>query len=532
MTASTVHHSHLLAHNEKASHTVSAPRLALDTVFSNRTPLCQSACYQRTSMTDSDTDVVISTQALTQQVDVSPMQADIDNMHYDDDDDSIHDDDSDSGLKPQTVDPHVAADGEDDPADADNHDTADDTANNDDSNDSKAQPHIDDDSQLAPSTAAPTGNGKLKRPPSAYFLFCADKRAEVKAELGGQSVTAVAKALGERWKQLTLEQKQQYEQTARTAKATYNQQQHANPNPLSASSPTDAPFDPLTLVLPLSHIKRILHKDPAHARLTKQAALALSYAVQLFVLDLSRRCWLRVRGGKRRVVRMEEVMAVVEGGVGLEWLRGEMRRMTKEMEKVREAEKKKREEEREKNKENDAAAANSAEGQQLAENDKESRGAADDADPQADTAKEAAEQGAKVVGEVGKKKRKAGKPEIDVKQYKSITSMFSRMQQHNQQQQVQQTEDEEQRDEIEEIEVDEVDEVDEDSVQMDKRQRTTELGQLEVEELSEAEEDEQRGADSDREEQEAEMEDPETVTVLQRSKRRTVILDDDDIDEV
>ena len=149
------------------------------------------------------------------------------------------------------------------------------------------------------------------------------KRAEVKAELAGQSVTAVAKALGERWKQLTPDQKQQYEHTAKAAKATYNQQQQQQQqtskkgNPLSASTAaSEAPLDPLALVLPLSHIKRILHKDPAHSRLTKQAALALSFAVQSFVLDLSRRCWLRVKGGKRRVVRMEEVVAVVEGGVG------------------------------------------------------------------------------------------------------------------------------------------------------------------------------------------------------------------------
>ena len=477
------------------------------------------------AMTESDSNDVVNTQALTQQVDVSALQADIDSMQQDDDADSVQD---------------REVDDENDAQDADEHHSPDSIAHDEPEDDrSREQLDADANDEQAPSTEVQVADGKLKRPPSAYFLFCADKRAEVRAELTGLSVTAVAKALGERWRQLTLEQKQQYEQTAKAAKATYTQQQQQQqqrkPNPLSAS--TDQPVDPLALVLPLSHIKRILHKDPAHSRLTKQAALALSYAVQLFVLDLSRRCWLRVRGGKRRVVRMEEVVAVVEGGVGLEWLRGEMRRMAKEMEKVREAEKKKREEERERNKENDPAASNSADAPQPTHDDTESREGEDGAEAEAEAHKEVAEQREKAGDEAAKKKtkRKAGKAEIDVKQYKSITTMFSRMQQIQQQKQ----QDRVQPASVEEEGGDEVEEVyeveDEDGRQVDKRQRTTEQSELGVEELSDVEDERLRVVEeeADRVDDDAELEDAEAVTVSQRSKRRTAILDDDDdIDDV
>lgn len=485
-------------------------------------------------MTDSDNDDVVHTQALTQQVNVSAIQADIDNMQYDDDD-SIQDDNSDSGAPVQPF-SLQAADEQHDADDPDGQHSSNIAADAELHDDGSAeQPHIDADNQPSPSTAPTATDGKLKRPPSAYFLFCADKRAEVKAELTGQSVTAVAKALGERWKQLTPQQKQQYELTARTAKQHYAQLLLHNSSAQPAS--VEQPVDPLALVLPLAHIKRILHRDPAHGRLTKQAALALSYAVQLFVSDLSRRCWLRVRGGggggKRRVVRMEEVVAVVEGGVGLEWLRGEMRRMAKDMDKVREADKKKRDEEREKNKENEAAAADSTgDVQQSTEADKENREVADEADAEAGSHKEAAEQGGKVSSEGGKKKRKAGKAPIDTKQYKSLTSMFSRMQevQQQKQQKVRQlTTVEEQQDEVAEIAVDNGVQGDEDDVLVDKRQRTMERSEMGVEELSDVEEEQRGEEEQDRvEREEVEMEELEVVTVSQRSKRRTAILDDDD----
>ena len=461
-------------------------------------------------MTDSDADDVVNTQALTQQLAVSAVQADVDSMQYDDDAASTHDHHTDADTAAPQPD-EAAADDEHDASDDDHRGT--DNGRDDERDDDEQR-----DDQPAATHAPTSSDGKLKRPPSAYFLFCADKRADVKAELAVQSVTAVAKALGERWKQLTAEQKHAYEQTAKTAKAKYNQQQQLNHDSSKhdALSAAEPPLDPFTLVLPLAHIKRIVNKDPGHSRLTKQAALALSYAVQLFVLDMSRRCWLRVKGGKRRVVRMEEVLAVVEGGAGLDWLRGEMRRLAKEMDRLREADKKKRDEERERNKENvptdpqPPIDSGKGSGEVVAE----------DADAEAEQAGKAAADG-------GKKKRKAGKAEIDPKQYKSLASMFSRMQEVQQQKQQHSTAEDEQRDEVEQIDVDEV-EV-EDSVQVDKRQKTTKRTELGVEELSDVEEEEA----VNREEEEAVVDDVEVVTVTHRSKRRTAILDDDDdIDDV
>ena len=49
-----------------------------------------------------------------------------------------------------------------------------------------------------------------KKPKTGYFLFCDDHREEVKKELGGKSASEVSKVLGERWNNLTDEEKAPY----------------------------------------------------------------------------------------------------------------------------------------------------------------------------------------------------------------------------------------------------------------------------------------------------------------------------------
>ena len=60
--------------------------------------------------------------------------------------------------------------------------------------------------------------GSMVRGPSAYFIFCAEKREEAKAHLAAAagpgakvSVTAVAKQLGVLWKALSDDAKQRCE---------------------------------------------------------------------------------------------------------------------------------------------------------------------------------------------------------------------------------------------------------------------------------------------------------------------------------
>ncbi|XP_062911164.1 high mobility group protein B2-like isoform X6 [Mobula hypostoma] len=53
-----------------------------------------------------------------------------------------------------------------------------------------------------------------KRPLSAFFIFCSDKRPKVKSESPGMSIGDIAKKLGEMWSTVQTKDKQTYQQKA------------------------------------------------------------------------------------------------------------------------------------------------------------------------------------------------------------------------------------------------------------------------------------------------------------------------------
>jgi len=60
-----------------------------------------------------------------------------------------------------------------------------------------------------------------KRPTTAYFYFAAAKRPEIRADLGALSVTEVATLIGQKWRELTDDDKIPFEELAGKDKARY-----------------------------------------------------------------------------------------------------------------------------------------------------------------------------------------------------------------------------------------------------------------------------------------------------------------------
>jgi len=61
-----------------------------------------------------------------------------------------------------------------------------------------------------------------KRPQSAFFLFCADHRAPLKAENPSFTVGDIAKALGKKWSETKPDVKQKYSALGEVEKEKYN----------------------------------------------------------------------------------------------------------------------------------------------------------------------------------------------------------------------------------------------------------------------------------------------------------------------
>eukprot|EP01084_Bolivina_argentea_P309885 536059_1 len=65
--------------------------------------------------------------------------------------------------------------------------------------------------------------GAPKRPMSVYFLYAADKRAEVKKTNPSLSLTEVAKLLGSDWMKCTKRDKKKYEEEAAESLVDYKE---------------------------------------------------------------------------------------------------------------------------------------------------------------------------------------------------------------------------------------------------------------------------------------------------------------------
>ena len=271
-----------------------------------------------------------------------------------------------------------------------------------------------DDPPAAEVSAA--SSAAVKRPQSSFLLFCADHRAAVRGRLsesgGAGGVAAVAKVLGEMWKTRTAEQKSEYEAKAKEAKAAYQRavlQRQASPAPARMAAPS--PFEAAELTIPPSFVKRLLHLDPSIKRTSKEAACALSCCAEAFLSSLVTACTKVAAGRKRRRLAMDDVLAVVDGVTGMDFLRAEMRTMKKEFDAQRDRERQVHEAEKAAQR---AADASADPGKENACGPPHAEG---DAAAAADSAVQCETQ-----GKVGKSKKKA----IDPTAYQSLTAMFSR----------------------------------------------------------------------------------------------------------
>eukprot|EP00005_Dracoamoeba_jomungandri_P006114 CAMPEP_0174251592 /NCGR_PEP_ID=MMETSP0439-20130205/1359_1 /TAXON_ID=0 /ORGANISM="Stereomyxa ramosa, Strain Chinc5" /LENGTH=314 /DNA_ID=CAMNT_0015331935 /DNA_START=27 /DNA_END=971 /DNA_ORIENTATION=+ len=89
-----------------------------------------------------------------------------------------------------------------------------------------------------------------KRPLSAYLFFCQEKRGELKEQQPDKSFTELAKLLGEKWREMSDEEKSKYVEMGERAKEEYkvalqhyNDSKHSHPS-LPSSSPSSPPSLP------------------------------------------------------------------------------------------------------------------------------------------------------------------------------------------------------------------------------------------------------------------------------------------------
>lgn len=154
--------------------------------------------------------------------------------------------------------------------------------------------------------------------PTAYFIFCKEKREDEKQKLlaAGNvkvSVTSIAQALGERWKLLTDEERAAYKLQAQDlAKAQAAELGAAANDDKTHEEAGDAgPHRPDAV--PASWVRKIVSADEEVGRCSADAAQALAAAADMFIALLSRKASFTAARAKRRTIKLDDVESTVRG---------------------------------------------------------------------------------------------------------------------------------------------------------------------------------------------------------------------------
>lgn len=155
----------------------------------------------------------------------------------------------------------------------------------------------------------------LKRARTAYFIFADDKREEVKKKNPGEGVAIIAKAIGALWSALEPKQKEVYEkQGASERERVARDMQRLKdaglwPEPGSADGGAGGQDDD-AIIFPIGRIRKICKLDPDVKGMSKESALLITKATELFCTKLGKECVTMAQMQNRRKLMPDDVVEV------------------------------------------------------------------------------------------------------------------------------------------------------------------------------------------------------------------------------
>eukprot|EP00571_Detonula_confervacea_P016346 CAMPEP_0172301350 /NCGR_PEP_ID=MMETSP1058-20130122/3257_1 /TAXON_ID=83371 /ORGANISM="Detonula confervacea, Strain CCMP 353" /LENGTH=352 /DNA_ID=CAMNT_0013011425 /DNA_START=64 /DNA_END=1122 /DNA_ORIENTATION=- len=154
----------------------------------------------------------------------------------------------------------------------------------------------------------------LKRARTAYFIFADDKRGEVKKKHQGEGVATIAKAIGQLWSALEPKEKGVYEKTAAQERERVSRDMQRLkdaglwPEPGSADASGAGGQD--DVIFPIGRIRKICKLDPDVKGMSKESALLITKATELFCTKLGKECVTMAQMQNRRKLMPDDVVEV------------------------------------------------------------------------------------------------------------------------------------------------------------------------------------------------------------------------------
>lgn len=159
----------------------------------------------------------------------------------------------------------------------------------------------------------------MSKSKSAYFIFCDEHRDSAKAELSTQqtkvAVSDVAKALGEKWKNLSEDEKQKYRDMAEALKTSAVAPAAEGVPAVEGDGNghgSHAKTTPTPTGLPLSNIKKIISLDPEVGRVSHEALVVISAATEAFLQQMAHKSMSAAQRSKRRTIKLDDFQHIVK----------------------------------------------------------------------------------------------------------------------------------------------------------------------------------------------------------------------------
>ncbi len=191
------------------------------------------------------------------------------------------------------------------------------TSGSDPSNDSPTD-QIPADEPAAASEPTRIISNPPKKGRTAYFIFMSENRSKVQSQNEGKSVGAIAKIMGQLWKDLDPDAKQVYMDKSLLEKERYLEDQRLfleqNPG-ANTSNSNDANAngigDPMSLVYPVARIRKISRLDPEVKGMSKEATFVITKAAELFTERFGNETNSMAQMQKRRKILNQDLVDVV-----------------------------------------------------------------------------------------------------------------------------------------------------------------------------------------------------------------------------
>ncbi|KAL7441678.1 hypothetical protein ACHAXH_005405 [Discostella pseudostelligera] len=174
----------------------------------------------------------------------------------------------------------------------------------------------------------------LKRARTAYFIFADEKRDEVKQQHPGEGVATIAKAIGQLWSSLTPTDKEVYETKAAVERERVSRdmkrlvdaglwpENGSNADGNAAGGGENNDDD--ALLFPVARIRKICKLDPDVKGISKESAILITKATELFTTKLAKECVIMAQMQNRRKLLPEDVVEVCSVKEAFMFLRSDL----------------------------------------------------------------------------------------------------------------------------------------------------------------------------------------------------------------